>query len=157
MNADDFLPENQWSYLDSRIQDVDPRQPPFSPWTGEQLQKHFQTLKTKFALVDECFCCSGNLEARADIDEADGFDGHIRRLLPNDTMEVHTLLLCAFWAFDKKPPKFISRAKPEQDQFDTSLSQSTQPSNRKGLKTTTSDVEALAQAVSSLGATREEQ
>jgi hypothetical protein len=117
MNADDFLPENQWSYLDSRIQDVDPRQPPFSPWTGEQLQKHFQTLKTKFALVDECFCCSGNLEARADIDEADGFDGHIRRLLPNDTMEVHTLLLSAFWAFDKKPPKFISRAKPEQDQL----------------------------------------
>jgi hypothetical protein len=41
MNADDFLPENEWEYLDSRIQDVDPTQPPISPWTGEQLYKHF--------------------------------------------------------------------------------------------------------------------
>jgi len=40
MNADDFLPENVWAQLDSRIQDVDPRQPPISPWTGEQLRKH---------------------------------------------------------------------------------------------------------------------
>jgi len=111
MNAADFLPENEWAQLDSRIQDVDPRQPPISPWTGEQLRKHFRSLKTKFALVDECFCRSGNLEAGADIEEADHFDGHIRRLLPNDTAEVHTLLLFAFWAFDKKPPKFISRAK----------------------------------------------
>jgi hypothetical protein len=61
MNADDFLPENEWAHLDSSIQDVDPRQPPISPWTREQLQKHFCTLKTKFALVDKCFCHSGNL------------------------------------------------------------------------------------------------
>jgi len=74
MNAADFLPENEWAHLDSRIQDVDPRQPPISPWTGEQLRKHFRTLKTKFALVDECFCRSGNLGAGADIDEADRFD-----------------------------------------------------------------------------------
>jgi len=67
MNAADFLPENEWAHLDSRIQDVDPRQPPISPWTGEQLRKHFCSLKTKFALVDECFCRSGNLEAGADI------------------------------------------------------------------------------------------
>jgi hypothetical protein len=72
-------------------------------------------------------------------------------------MKVHTLLFFAFWAFDKEPSKFISRSKPEQDQFDTSSSQSTQPSSQKQLKTTTSDVEALAQAVSSLGATKEEQ
>ncbi len=51
MNAADFLPENEWAQLDSRIQDVDPRQPPISPWTGEQLRKHFRSLKTKFALV----------------------------------------------------------------------------------------------------------
>jgi hypothetical protein len=31
----------------------------------------FCNLKTKFALVDECFCRSGNLEAVADIFEAD--------------------------------------------------------------------------------------
>ena len=30
------------------------------------------------------------------------------------------LLLFAFWAFDKKLPKFISRAKPVGEQFDTS-------------------------------------
>jgi hypothetical protein len=156
MNAADFLPENEWAHLDSRIQDVDPRQPPISPWTGEQLRKHFRTLKTKFALVDECFCRSGNLGAGADIDEADRFDGHIRRLLPNDTVEVQTLLLFAFWAFDKKPPKFISRAKPEQDQFDTSSSASTAPPTRKKFKTTI-DAEALAQAVSSLAPSKEEQ
>jgi hypothetical protein len=33
----------------------------------------------KFALVDEVFCHSGNFEAGANIDEADQFDGHIRR------------------------------------------------------------------------------
>jgi len=123
---------------------------------GEQLRKHFRTLKTKIALVDECFCHSGNLEAGADIDEADRFDGHIRRLLPNDTVEVQRLLLFAFWAFDKKPPKFISRAKPEKDQFDTSLSALTAPPTCKKFKTT-SDTEALAQAVSSLAPSKEEQ
>jgi hypothetical protein len=46
MNAEDFLPENEWENLDSLNQDVDPRQPPISPWTGEQLRKHFFTLKT---------------------------------------------------------------------------------------------------------------
>jgi hypothetical protein len=122
MNAEDFLPENEWANMDSRIQDVDPRQPPITPWSGEQLRKHFPTLKTKFALVDDCFCRSGNLEAGANIDEADHFDGHIRRLLPNDTAEVHTLLLFEFWAFDKNPPKLISRAKPDNDQFNTSSS-----------------------------------
>jgi len=44
---------------------------PSLPWTGEDLRKHFRSLKTKFALVDEVFCCSVNLEAGADIDEAD--------------------------------------------------------------------------------------
>jgi len=58
-------------------------------------------------------------------------------------MKVHTLLFFAFWAFDKEPSKFISRSKPEQDQFDTSSSQSTQPSSQKQLKTTTSDVKKL--------------
>ena len=156
MNADDFLPENEWANMDSHIQDVHPRQPPITPWSGEQLRKHFRTLKTKFALVDECFCRSGNLEAGADIDEADRFDGQIRRLLPSDTAEVHTLLLFAFWAFNKKPPKFISRAKPEKDQFDTSSSASTAPPTRKKFKTT-SNAEALAQAVSSLAPSKEEQ
>jgi hypothetical protein len=60
-------------------------------------------LKTKFALVDEVFCRSGNLEAGADIDKADRFDGHIRRFLPNESSTLQKLLLVAFWAFDKKP------------------------------------------------------
>jgi len=54
------------------------------------LCKYFCSLKTKFALVDRCFCHSGNLEAGADIEEADQFDGHIWRLLPNETAEVYT-------------------------------------------------------------------
>ncbi len=33
---------------------------------------------------------------------------------------MHNLLLFAFWAFDKKPPKFISHAKPVLEQFDSS-------------------------------------
>ena len=37
MNAEDFLPENEWANMDSRIQDVDPRQPLITPWSGEQL------------------------------------------------------------------------------------------------------------------------
>jgi hypothetical protein len=76
MNAKDFAPENEWADYDQRIFNVDPRLPPQTPWTGEELCKHFCTLKTKFVLVDECFCRPGNLEAGADIDEADRFDGH---------------------------------------------------------------------------------
>jgi hypothetical protein len=56
MNAEDFVPENEWANNDSRIKDVDPHSPPLPPWTGEQLRKHFRSLKTKFALVDDVFC-----------------------------------------------------------------------------------------------------
>jgi hypothetical protein len=49
----------------------------------------------------------------ADNDEADCFDGHIRRLLPNESADLHILLLFAFWAFDKTTPKFTSRVKLE--------------------------------------------
>jgi hypothetical protein len=122
------------------------------------LRKHFRTLKTKFALVDEVFCRSGNLEAGADIDEADRFDGHIRRLLPNEDSNLHQLLLFAFWAFDKKPPKFISRAKPESDQFDTSQPASAVPESKKERKRVriVDNTESLAKAVSSLAPSNEE-
>lgn len=48
---------------------------PSNPWTGEQLCKHFCSLTTTCALVEEDFCFSGNLEAGADINDAYGFDG----------------------------------------------------------------------------------
>jgi hypothetical protein len=98
MNAEDFEPENEWANNDSRIKD-EPSSPPLTPWTGEQLRKHFCSLKTIFALVDEVFSQSGNLEAVADKDEADYFDGHIRRILPNDSPDIHNLLLFTFEAF----------------------------------------------------------
>jgi hypothetical protein len=119
-------------------------------------------LKTKFALVDEVFCRSGNLEAGADIDEADHFDGHIRRLLPNESSNLHKLLLFTFWAFDKKPPKFISRAKPVAEQFDTSQAiDLTAAATVEGVKEhkrlkVVDNTEALAKAVSSLAPTDEE-
>lgn len=49
----------------------------------------------------------------ADNDEADCFDGHIRRLFPNESADLHMLLLFAFWAFDKTTPKFTSQVKLE--------------------------------------------
>jgi hypothetical protein len=154
-----FAPD-EWVDNDSRIKDVDPHLPPSIPWSGEQLCKHFRSLKTKYVLVDEVFCWSGNLETGAGTDEADHFGGHIRRLLPNYTGDVHKLLLFAFWAFDKKPPKFISRAKPLQKQFDSSALAS---ENNDSIEATqwkkvwvTNDTEALAKAVSSLAASQEE-
>jgi hypothetical protein len=42
---------------------------------------------------------------------------------------LHKLLLFAFWVIDKAPPKFISRSKPEDQQFDTSA-----PAMKKGGK-----------------------
>ncbi len=90
MNAEDFSPENAWAHLDSRIEDVGPRQPPSSLLTGEQLHNHFHSLAAEIALVDKCFCHSENLEAEVDIKEADHFDGHSWRLLPNETVEVQT-------------------------------------------------------------------
>jgi hypothetical protein len=162
MNAPDFSPENIWANDDSRISDVDPRLPPSSPWSGEDLRKHFRSLKTKFALVDEVFCRSGNLEAGADIDEADRFDGHIRRLLPNESPDMWKLLLFAFWVFDKAPPKFISRAKPEDQQFDTSapasdkVAKEDKDGSRKRMRAV-QDSESLAKAVASLASSEEEQ
>jgi hypothetical protein len=32
--------------------------------------------------------------------------------LEDDHARIHAWLMFAFWAFDKKPPKFISSAKP---------------------------------------------
>jgi hypothetical protein len=100
------------------------------------------------------------------IDEADRFDGHIRRLLPADSPDMHTLLLFAFWAFDKKPPKFISRAKPLEEQFDSSVAVSS--ASLRDTETTTAgkqrkkfrvshDTDALARAVSSLAPSLQEQ
>jgi hypothetical protein len=119
-------------------------------------------LKTKFALVDEVFCRSGNLEAGADIDEADRFDGHIRMLLPNESPDMWKLLLFAFWVFDKAPPKFISRAKPEDQQFDTSapasdkVAKEDKDGSRKRMRAV-KDSESLAKAVASLASSKEEQ
>jgi hypothetical protein len=120
INASDFSPSNDWEKNDLRIETVDPSLPPSTPWTGEELRLKFRFFKTKFGLVDDAFCRSGNLEAGADIDEADRFYGHITRLMENEDANLHTLLMFAFWAYDKKPPKFISQAKPVSDQFDTS-------------------------------------
>jgi hypothetical protein len=110
-----FGPDNEWADYDQRIYKVDPHLPPQNPWTGEELCKHFYTLKTKFALVDECFCRSGNLEAGADIDKANRFNCHIMSLLPNKISDVQTMILFGFWAFDKKQLKFISWTKPEDE------------------------------------------
>jgi hypothetical protein len=73
--------ENVWVDEDSRISsEVDQCLPISPPWIREVLWKHVWSLKTKLALiVDEVFCCSGNLEAGADIYEADQFDSHITR------------------------------------------------------------------------------
>ncbi len=41
MNADDFIPENIWAEKDSRLENIDPRVPPTTAWTGEQLRTPF--------------------------------------------------------------------------------------------------------------------
>ncbi len=113
-NAEDFYAENMWVNKESHIQHIDPWLPPTTPWGGEEWQRQFWN-QTKFALVDLIFDHSGNLEIGADIEEADHFDGHIRRLIPHEGSNIHKLILLV----NKKPPKFISNVKLEPDQFDT--------------------------------------
>jgi hypothetical protein len=160
-NASDFQPENDFVDADSRISDIDPRSAPALPWTGESLQKTFHGLKTKFALVDDMFSRSGNLEAGADIDEADCFDGHVKRVLENESPTLHKVMLFPFWVFNKKPPKFISRAKPPQQQFDSSsqAAESADSRNQKPYKRVRvgSETDALAKAVSALAPNDKEQ
>jgi hypothetical protein len=84
-NAPNFQPENAFTDADLHVIDIDPCLPPVTPWTGENLRKTFCELKTKFALVDDMFPRSRNLEVGADIDEADRFDGHIKRVLQNES------------------------------------------------------------------------
>jgi hypothetical protein len=160
-NAPDFEPENTFTDADSRIIDIDPRLPPLTPWTGERLRKTFRELKTKFAMVDDMFSRSGNVEAGADIDEADRFDGHIKRILHNESPTLHKVMLFSFWVFDKKPPKFISRAKPPQQQFDSS-SQAAESADSMYVKPykrvrVRSETDALAKAVSALAPNEKEQ
>jgi hypothetical protein len=98
MNADDFMPENIWAEKDSRLENIDPRVPPTTAWTGEQLRKTLGTLKSHFAKVDDnMFCRSGNLEAGADVEEAGRFMGRVGRLLlPDESDDVHKIMLFAF-------------------------------------------------------------
>jgi hypothetical protein len=42
INALDFSPCNDWEKMDSRIETVDPRVPPSTPWTGEDLRLKFR-------------------------------------------------------------------------------------------------------------------
>jgi hypothetical protein len=68
------------------------------------------------------------------------------------------LLLFAFWVFDKAPPKFISRSKPEDQQFDTSAAapkQDDKDATRKRIRSSNKS-DALAKAVASLAPTEEE-
>jgi hypothetical protein len=69
------------------------------------------------------------------------------------------LLLFAFWVFDKAPPKFISRSKPEDQQFDTSAvapKHDDKDAARKRIRSSNKS-DALAKAVASLAPTEGEQ
>ena len=154
MNADDFMPENIWAEKDSRLENIDPRVPPTTAWTGEQLRKTFRTLKSHFAKVDDMFHISGNLEAGADV--ADRFMGHVGRLLPDESDDLHKVMLFAFWAFDKHPPQFITRAKPQHQQFDSSDANNNGSSGKKRKKTT-EGTEILSAAIASLAPDKKEQ
>jgi hypothetical protein len=44
--------------------------------------------------------------------------------------DVHKILLSAFWEFNKHPPQFITCAKPQNQQFDSSdVNDKEQPNN----------------------------
>ena len=122
MNAPYYSLENEWADLYSPIQDVDPRLPPTISWTGEELQKHFSSLKTKSALVDECFCFSGNLEAGTDIKEADHFDGHIRRLLQMKLQKYIPCFNLHFGHLTKKLPYLFHKQNPQMSNLILGLS-----------------------------------
>jgi hypothetical protein len=81
-------------------------------------------------------------------------------ILPDETTELHKLLLFVFWVFDKKPPKFISCSKPKDQQFDTFASASKVPGNEDNtcIRTCASnDSGDLAEAVASLAPSEQEQ
>ena len=70
------------------------------------------------------------------------------------------MLLFAFWAFDKKPPKLISRAKPVAEQFDSSQA-APPPATIDSVKEckrlrAADNTEALTKAISSLAPREEE-
>lgn len=154
-NAEDFQPDNLWGLFDARINNIDPRKKPTTAWTGEQLRKFFRELKTKFALVDDYYCRSGNLEAGTNIEQADMFYTHVLRIVANPRSTLNNILLFAFWAFDQKPPKFISRTQPFHNQFDSSDPNVENPTNqnvksRKRAIVAEDNGQMLAEAVASL-------
>lgn len=154
-NAEDFQPDNLWGLFDARINNIDPRKKPTTAWTGEQLRKFFRELKTKFALVDDYYCRSGNLEAGTNIEQADMFYTHVLRIVANPRSTLNNILLFAFWAFDQKPPKFISRTQPFHNQFDSSDPNVENPTNqnvksRKRAMVAEDNGQMLAEAVASL-------
>jgi hypothetical protein len=66
------------------VEYVNPYLPPAAPWTGAYLHKHFCSLKTKFALVDEILMLGYTLISQP-------IDGHIKILIPNDTPNMISL------------------------------------------------------------------
>jgi len=120
MNARDYKPADIWSDEDIRLLTFHPEHPPTVPWSGDKLRKTFKALKTRFAKVDDKFHRSGQNDGGTDLDQADCFLEFVQQTLHNDTSDdmrdltvEEEVLLFAFWAFDKRLPQFITRAKPK--------------------------------------------
>ncbi len=81
--------------------------------------------------------------------------GRVGRLLPDESEDVHKIMLLAFRAFDKHPPQFITHAKPQQQQFDSSGANNNAGSGKKRKKTT-EGAEILSAAIAPLAPDKEE-
>jgi hypothetical protein len=76
----------------------------------------------------------------------------------NGSADVHNLLLFAFWAFDKKPPKFKLFVKPGLEQFDSLAVFSENNDSTEAKQCKIPGYQALAKVVfSPLASSQEEQ
>ncbi len=117
-NADSWRPENNWATMDSRCESIDPRLPPASPWTGDQIRKCFREYRFLITKCDDFFRRSGNVEGGLSIDLADRFEKHVNEA--STDLGVRSVLMFAFWMFKGRFPRFCTRSKPDNLQFDTS-------------------------------------
>ena len=120
--ADNFFNNAEWKpeneQTDSRIANIDPSEPPRTPWTGEELRSTFSTLRSDMTIKTKNFTSSGQLQEGAD--HGDGDDEWYKRCIDGkDPAEVNTnwnwgkhVYLYIYLIYGRVAPSWTMRESP---------------------------------------------
>ena len=97
-NRAGWAPENE--FVDTRLADINPSNPPPEPYSAEQLRTLFSAMRTGYSLFNNRYHRSGQLEEG----DGDGDDDFFENFAGRDTVYLY-----AHKMFKGQPPKFCMR------------------------------------------------